>query len=71
MKRRRFKQTQSLEERLAKEAKRLRKEAKLLPPGAVCGIRGKAATDSDGKRSPIPIESGQPIRTKAATLLIG
>ncbi len=35
MKRRRFKQTQSLEERLAKEAKRLRKEAKLLPPGAV------------------------------------
>ena len=35
MKRRRFKQTQSLEERLAEEAKRLRKEAKLLPPGAV------------------------------------
>ena len=35
MERRRFKQTQSLEERLAKEAKRLRKEAKLLPPGAV------------------------------------
>ena len=36
-----------------------------------CGIRGKAATDSDGKRPPIPIESGHPIRTKAATLLIG
>ena len=34
MERRRFKQTQSLEERLAKEAKRLRAEAKLLPPGA-------------------------------------
>jgi hypothetical protein len=35
MERRRFKQTQSLEERLAEEAKRLRAEAKLLPPGAV------------------------------------
>jgi hypothetical protein len=35
MMRRRFKQTQSLEERLAEEAKRLREEAKLLPPGAV------------------------------------
>ena len=34
MDRRRFKQTQSLEERLAEEAKRLRAEAKLLPPGA-------------------------------------
>ena len=36
-----------------------------------CGIRGKAATDSDGRRPAIPIESGHPIRTKAATLLIG
>lgn len=36
-----------------------------------CGIRGKAATDSDGRRPPIPIESGHPIRTNAATLLIG
>jgi hypothetical protein len=35
MERRRFNQTQSLEERLAKEAKRLRAEAKLLPPGAI------------------------------------
>lgn len=34
MKRRRFKQTQSLELRLAEEAKRLREEAKLLSPGA-------------------------------------
>ena len=34
MERRRFKQTVSLEERLAEEAKRLRAEAKLLPPGA-------------------------------------
>ena len=34
MQRRRFKQTQSLEVRLAEEAKRLRREAKLLPHGA-------------------------------------
>jgi hypothetical protein len=34
MERRRFKHAQSLEERLAEEAKRLRAEAKLLPPGA-------------------------------------
>ena len=32
-KRRRFKQTQSLEERLAEEAKELRKVAETLPPG--------------------------------------
>ena len=31
--RRRFKQSQSLEERLAGEARRLLEEAKLLPPG--------------------------------------
>ncbi|MEA2542178.1 MAG: hypothetical protein QOH35_3544 [Acidobacteriaceae bacterium] len=35
MERRRFNQTQSLEERLAEEAKCLRAEAKLLPPGAI------------------------------------
>jgi hypothetical protein len=35
MERRRFNQTQSLEERLAEEAKRLRAEAKLLPHGAI------------------------------------
>ena len=34
MQRRRFKQTQSLEARLAEKAKRLREEAKLLPPSA-------------------------------------
>jgi hypothetical protein len=34
MERRRFSHTQSLEERLAQEAKRLRAEAKLLPHGA-------------------------------------
>ena len=33
MQRHRFEQTQSLEERLSEEAKRLRAEAKLLPPG--------------------------------------
>jgi hypothetical protein len=31
--RRRFKQSQSLEERLAVDAKRLRERAELLPPG--------------------------------------
>jgi hypothetical protein len=34
MQHRRFKQNQSLEERLSEEAKHLREEAKLLPPGA-------------------------------------
>lgn len=33
--RRRFKQTELLEDRLAGEAIRLREEARLLPPGAV------------------------------------
>ena len=32
-KRRRFKQTQSLEERLAQDTAQLREQAKLLPPG--------------------------------------
>lgn len=35
MQRRRFKQTISLEERLAEEARRLREEAELLPHGPV------------------------------------
>jgi hypothetical protein len=34
MERRRFKQIESLERRLAEEAERLRAEAELLPPGA-------------------------------------
>jgi hypothetical protein len=34
-KRRRFKQTESLEQRLANEARRLREQAKLLGPSAV------------------------------------
>lgn len=33
--RRRFKQIESLEERLAEESKRLREQATLLPPGTV------------------------------------
>jgi hypothetical protein len=33
--RRRFKQIESLEGRLAEEAKRLREQARLLPPGAL------------------------------------
>ena len=36
-----------------------------------CGIRDKAATDSDGKRPLNPIEGDHLIRTKAATLLMG
>ena len=35
MKRRRFKQTETLEQRLADEAERLRQQAELLPPGAL------------------------------------
>ena len=35
MKRRRFMQSHSLEERLAEEAKRLHEQAELLPPGAL------------------------------------
>jgi hypothetical protein len=36
-----------------------------------CGIRGKAASDSDGRRPPNPIQSGHLFRSKAATLLMG
>jgi len=38
---------------------------------AKCGIRAKAATESDGKRPPNPSESGHRFRSKAATLWIG
>ena len=38
LKRRRLKQTQSLEERLGQEAVRLREEAKDLPQGIIAGI---------------------------------
>ena len=51
MERRRFKETQSLEERLAKEATRLRAEAKLLPPSAVRdGMIRKARQAEIGSR---------------------
>ena len=33
--RRRFRQSKTLEQRLAEEARRLREQAKLLPPGAL------------------------------------
>src|SRR6476660_2238256 len=36
-----------------------------------CGFRGKAASDSDGRRPPNPIQSGHRFRSKAATLLKG
>lgn len=35
-KRRRFKQTETLDERLAKEAERLRAEVQAMPPGLEC-----------------------------------
>lgn len=57
--RRRFKQSYSLEERLVEEAKRLREEAKLLPPGAIreevlrrAGQCETGAQVSDWLRSP-------------------
>jgi len=31
------------------------------PPLPTCGIRGKAATDSDGRRPPNPNEGGHPV----------
>ena len=50
MPRRRFKQTQSLEERLSEEAKRLGEEAKLLPPGALReGLLRKARQAEAGR----------------------
>jgi hypothetical protein len=45
--RRRFKQTQSLEERLSEEAKRLRDEAALLPSGADREERLRKARQAD------------------------
>jgi hypothetical protein len=47
MERRRFNQTQSLEERLSEEAKRLRAEAKLLPPGAVRDVLIRKARQAE------------------------
>jgi hypothetical protein len=45
--RRRFKQSESLEQRLAKEAVRLREEAKLLPPGAARDILIRKARQAE------------------------
>jgi len=47
MKRRRFKQIVSLEQRLAKEAERLKEEAKKLPPGADREILLRKARQAD------------------------
>ena len=59
MKRRRFNQTKALEERLADEAKRLREQAQLVPPGAVrdaimrrARLAEAASHKSDWLRSP-------------------
>jgi hypothetical protein len=73
--RRRFKQLQSLEERLAEEAKLLREQAKLLPAGAVkeqvlrkarqaeTGAHMSAWLRSPGLKSPlIVIGKGDPTR---------
>jgi len=45
--RRRLKQLKSLEERLAEDAKRLREEAKLLPPGAMRDATLKKARQAE------------------------
>jgi hypothetical protein len=47
MQRRRFKQTESLEFRLAEEAKRLREKAKSLSPGAAREILLRKARQCD------------------------
>lgn len=45
--RRRFKQTTTLEERLAEEARRLREEAELLPHGPVRDAALRRARDAE------------------------
>jgi hypothetical protein len=47
LRRRRFKQTQSLQERLIQEAKRLYDEARLLPPGPVRDAALKRARQAE------------------------
>ena len=57
LKRRRFKQTDTLEQRLVEEANRLREEAKLLPPGAVRDATIRKARQADAaihNISPLP-----------------
>jgi cell division protein FtsB len=47
MQRRRFKQTSSLEESLAEQAKQLREQARMLPPGPVRDAVEKRARQAD------------------------
>jgi hypothetical protein len=47
MQRRRFKQTSSLEERLAEEAKQLREQAMMFPPGPVRDAVERRARQAD------------------------
>lgn len=47
MQRSRFKQTSSLEERLAEEAKQLREQAMMLPPGPVRDAVERRARQAD------------------------
>lgn len=65
--RRRIKQTISLEERLAEEAKRLREAAQLLPPGAVREAALQKANEAEVSarlsqwlRSPGRLEAPEP-----------
>ncbi len=57
--RHRFKQNQSLEERLIQQATRLREEAKALPPGAAReAILGRAAQAETGAQMSEWLRSG-------------
>jgi hypothetical protein len=47
MQRRRFKQTETLETRLAEESKQLREQAKSLPPGADCELLLRKARQAE------------------------
>jgi hypothetical protein len=69
MERRRFKQTQSLEERLSEEAKRLRAEAKLLPPGAARDEMIRRARQAETDVACLPIASFR-CSAAAASLLV-
>ena len=68
MQRRKFKHTQSLEVRLAEEAKRLRQEAKLLPPTVERDelIRRARQAEHPGHREIQP-EPGQPVGQRDRT----
>jgi len=57
--------------RLGQTVNDMANAASVAATGSECGFRGKAASDSDGRRPPIPIQSGHRFRSKAATLLMG